>query len=56
MSVYEKDNEKWLERALESIVIKQTVKPDEIIMVIDGPISQKIKNVIEKYNKICKDV
>ncbi len=48
ISVYEKDNPEWFAKALES-VIDQTVKPDEIIIVVDGPVPKAIQEVINKY-------
>ena len=52
MSVYAKDNEKWFDTALNSI-IEQTLKPNEIVLVIDGAIPQTIQDVIDKYLLIC---
>ena len=49
ISVYKNDNPEFFDRALESITDLQTVKPDEIVLVIDGPVSNEIDNVIEKY-------
>ena len=51
MSVYGKDKAEWFDAALES-VINQTVKPDEIVLVVDGPVPQSIQNVISKYRGI----
>ncbi len=48
MSVYEGDNPVWLRQALES-VFAQTIKPDEVICVVDGPIPNAIKKVLEDY-------
>lgn len=53
ISIYEKDNANWFDRAMESI-IQQTICPNEIVLVIDGPIPEKIENIIEKYKKSCK--
>lgn len=53
MCVYGGDNAEWFDAALES-VINQTVKPNEIVLVVDGPISDEIQLVINKYNKMCK--
>lgn len=53
MSVYEKDKAEWFDIALNSI-INQTVRPDEIVLVIDGPVPKAIEDVIEKYSEICK--
>jgi hypothetical protein len=52
MSVYKNDNPEWLDVALESI-INQTVKPNEIVLVVDGPISDELNSVIKKYEHIC---
>ena len=51
MAVYGKDNAQWFNAALDSI-INQTVKPDEIVLVVDGPVPQSIQDVIEKYSSI----
>lgn len=46
MSVYEKEKEEFLKQSIESM-INQTVKPSEIIIVIDGEIRNSLFNVIE---------
>lgn len=53
MSVYKNDNPAWFDRALQSVVIDQTIKPSEVVLVVDGPISDELDNVVEKYKKIC---
>ncbi len=52
ISVYEKDNPEWFDIALKSIIV-QSVKPDEIVLVVDGPIPDATRNVITKYITIC---
>ena len=52
MSVYEKDNAEWFDDALSSI-INQTVRPSEIVLVVDGPVPDGIQLVIDKYAEIC---
>ena len=52
-SVYGKDDPAWLDMALDSVIVSQTVKPAEVVLVVDGPISNEIEAVIEKYQKIC---
>lgn len=49
ISVYKKDNPIFFDRALESITDLQTVKPNEIVLVVDGPVSKEIDSVIFKY-------
>ena len=55
-SVYGKDNAEWFDIALDSIIVKQTVKPSEVVLVVDGPIPDSIQKVIEKYTEICAGV
>ena len=52
MCVYAGDNAEWFGEALQSITLKQTVRPDEIVIVVDGPVPKTIKNVIHKYMEI----
>lgn len=47
MSVYEKDNPHYFEIALES-VFKQTLKPTEVVLIVDGPIPETTSRIIEK--------
>lgn len=53
MCVYGGDNAEWFDTALES-VIHQTVKPAEIVLVVDGPIPQSIQDVIDRFENVCK--
>ena len=53
MCVYGGDNSEWFDLALNS-VINQTVKPSEVVIVVDGPIPKSIQMVIEKYKEICE--
>ena len=50
MSVYNKEKASYLDKALMSVE-NQTVIPDEIIIVEDGPISIELKKVISKHKK-----
>lgn len=49
MSVYHKDNSVFFDRALQSITERQSVKPDEVVLVCDGPLNGDLDAVIEKY-------
>lgn len=53
ISVYKNDNPIFFDRALESITDQQTIKPDEIVLVVDGPVSREIDSVIDKYLYKC---
>lgn len=50
MCTYGKDNPVWLEIAIESI-LNQTVTPNEVVLVVDGPVTEKLNTVIENYSK-----
>lgn len=49
ISVYKNDNPEHFDRALESITDFQTIVPDEIVLVVDGPISDELDQVIKKF-------
>lgn len=49
MSVYKNDNPDFLKLALESIYDKQTVKPDEIVVVFDGPLNEALYVVLDEF-------
>lgn len=49
ISVYQKDNAVFFDRALQSITDQQTVKPSEIVLVCDGPLNDDLNAVINKY-------
>lgn len=52
ISVYKSDDPKFFDRALFSITETQTVKPDEIVLVVDGPVCEELNRVIEKYERL----
>lgn len=45
-SVYRNDNTKYVANALNSITSAQTMKPDEVILIVDGPVPEDLKNLI----------
>lgn len=49
MSVYKNDSAEYLKLALESIYDKQTRKPDEIVVVFDGPITDELHSVLNDF-------
>lgn len=48
ISIYYKENKNYLSQALDSI-LTQTVRPDEVILVKDGELTEELDNVIEEY-------
>lgn len=51
MSVYHGDNSLYFDEALASITERQTVMPDEVVIVVDGPVTREIDEVIESYRR-----
>ena len=51
MSTYSSDNPIFLERAIKSITEFQTIKPDEIVFVVDGPIDEELNAIVLKYQQ-----
>ena len=49
MSVYKNDSPVFLKAALESIYEEQTKKPDEIVVVFDGPLTEELLEVLEQF-------
>ena len=55
MSTYKNDNVIHLKEAIDSI-INQTLKPNEIIIIIDGDIPQKNMDALLDYSKKDKNL
>lgn len=50
MSVYNKENPKWFEESIKSI-LNQTILCDEFVIVEDGPLTEELYDIIEQYSK-----
>ena len=48
---YFKDDPKWFCRAVES-VLNQTAKPDEVVLVVDGPVGEELNTEILKFEAL----
>lgn len=49
MPVYYKDDPIFFEKALHSVFTEQTVKPNEIVIVVDGPVGEGLQFIIDKW-------
>lgn len=49
MSVYAKERPDYLDVALRSVLVDQTLKPSELVLVEDGPLPAELHAVIERY-------
>lgn len=56
MSVYAKENPEHFALALSSNLIEQTQKPDEMVLVCDGPLTEALDEVILQYTEQYPDV
>ena len=56
MSVYKNDDPDFLKTALESVYDLQTRKPDEIVIVFDGPLNEELYDVLDEFKKGREDV
>lgn len=56
MSVYHKDSPEFLATALKSIYEDQTRKPDEIVVVADGPITNGLQRVLDDFRVGKEDI
>lgn len=50
MSLYIKENPFYLKRSLDS-VFNQTLTPTEVVLVVDGPITNELKEIVLEYKK-----
>lgn len=51
MSLYIKEKAEYFEECMQSM-LRQTVLPTEIVIVFDGPISDELRETVEKYKKL----
>lgn len=56
MSVYFKENPEFFDLALKSILVDQSIKPDEFVLVCDGQLTDELNEVIAKYENEFKDI
>ena len=56
MSVYKSEKPAYLDRSLRSVWDDQTLKPDEIILVQDGPLGDELLQVIDKWQAKLREV
>lgn len=56
MSVYKKDNPIFLDQALKSIYENQSRKPNEIVVVFDGPLTDELYAVLNAFRVGKEDI
>ena len=53
-SVYKNDDPLFVERALDSITTLQSLPPDEIVLIVDGPVQNLLESLIKHREKESK--
>lgn len=56
MSVYDRERAEYLDKALESVLINQTLKPSELVLVADGPLTDELYAIIYKYRGLFENL
>ena len=49
MSVYHSEKAEYLDRSLRSVWDDQTLKPDQVVLIIDGPVGEDLSQVINHW-------
>lgn len=49
-SIYKNDNPEYVQLALDSMIVYQSIKPSEIVIVQDGPVSSSLSDLIRAYD------
>lgn len=55
LSLYYKENSEYLRQSLDSI-FNQTLKPDEVVLVEDGPLTEELYKVLSEYSNIYSNL
>ena len=51
-SVYKNDKPEFIKVAFDSITSGQTYQPSEVVVVVDGPVSEEIQTLLTSYEKV----
>ena len=55
-SIYKKDKPEFVRVALDSMLVEQTVKPSEIVLVRDGQVLEELNSLINEYEARYPDI
>ena len=56
MSVYHSEKAEYLNRSLQSVWDDQSLKPNQIVLIEDGPLGEELHKVIDKWKERLQDV
>lgn len=52
ITVYFRDCDEWFREALDSVTLKQTLQPNQLVLVVDGPIGESKNKIIQEYEDL----
>ena len=55
-SVYKNDKPEFVRVALDSMLVNQSVKPAEVVLVQDGPVSDGLRELLAEYESKYPEV
>ena len=56
MSVYHKEQPAFFDLSLESIMVHQSRRPDEFVLICDGDLTEGLESIIVKYSRLFPDI
>jgi glycosyltransferase involved in cell wall biosynthesis len=56
MSIYHKEKPEYFDKCLESILVNQTLLPNEVVLICDGPLTIDLDHIVEKYQSKYNDI
>lgn len=56
MSVYFKEDPDYFKSSLESVLINQTLRPKELVLICDGGLTPGLEGIIDEFKRLCPDV
>lgn len=55
-SVYKNDKQEFVREAIDSMLVNQSVKPSDIVLVQDGPVPTELSRLLQKYEEDYHEV
>ncbi len=55
LCTYAQDQPEYLDQALSSNIVEQTLRPTETVLVADGPLTAELDEVVEQWRRRCAD-
>ncbi|MEH7159006.1 glycosyltransferase [Neobacillus drentensis] len=56
MAVYHKEVPEFFDTAIESILCRQTLRPNEFVLICDGPLTKELDDVLKKYENLFPNI